>query len=371
MRWVTFISCALAGCVSIPTTFADGLKREDSKQDTVQQSGQLEADAGQRIKVETYSRPKPTKKIPPRYPRRAQRLGQEGWAVVHYMVDAQGRTYDWELTEYSGDKSFGKAALEAIKKYKYEPAQFEGRPIDAGSASKITFMLADSGIGAHRKFLWRYKKFISLLKGLNGEPEAKHPMEEAFAALEELGASNLYEDAYINIARAAYYGYHKNPGQTFRALNRAVGHERVSKYLPEATRVALYSRIFWMEVEANFFRSALDTWEILAAAKLAPEVRREMALVVGKIMEISQSNQPVSLEGQINDTYNFVHKLLKQSFYFVDVKGELAELKLHCDRGFAGFRFQPDLRYSVEDGFQDCSLTVIGNPGTTFTLVEI
>ena len=77
------------------------------------------------------------------------------------------------------------------------------------------------------------------------------------------------------------------------------------------------------------------------------------------------------MEGWINDANKFSHKLLKQSFYIVDVKGELAELKLYCDKGFAGFRFQPDLRYSVEDGFQDCSLTVIGNPGTTFTLVEI
>ena len=371
MHFVILISCVLAGCVSIPTAFAEGLKPEDPKQGTVQQSAQVEADAGQRIKVESYSRPKPIKKIPPRYPRKAQRLGQEGWAVVHYMVDAQGSTYDWELTEYSGDKSFGKAALEAIKKYKYEPAQFEGRAIDAGTASKITFALADSGIGAQRRFLLRYNQFMRSLKNLKGEPEAKHPMEEAFAALEELGASNLYEDAYINIARAVYYGYHKNRGLRFRALNRAVGHESVSSYIPQITRVALHSKIFWLEVEANFLRDALDTWEILAEAKLAPEMRREMALAVGKIMKIAQSDQTVSLQGWINDTNNFSHRLLKQSFDIVDVKGELAELKLYCDKGFAGFRFQPDLRYSVEDGFQDCSLTVIGNPGTTFTLVEI
>ncbi|MDB0050908.1 energy transducer TonB [Pseudomonadales bacterium] len=371
MLVVTLVAGILAGCVYTPTAFAEGFKPEEPKQGTVQQSAQLEAEAGQKIKVETYSRPKPIKKIPPRYPRKAQRHGQEGWAVVHYMVDAQGSTYDWELTEYSGDKSFGKAALEAIKKYKYEPAQFEGRAIDAGTASKITFALADSGIGAQRRFLLRYNQFMRSLRNLKEEPEAKPPMEEAFAALEELGASNLYEDAYINIARAAYYGYHKNRGLRFRALNRAVGHESVSSYIPQINRVALHSEIFWLEVEANFLRDALDTWEILAEAKLAPEMRREMELAVGKIMKTAQSDQTVSLQGRINDTNNFSHRLLKQSFDIVDVKGELAELKLYCDKGFAGFRFQPDLRYSVEDGFQDCSLTVIGNPGTIFTLVEI
>ena len=117
--------------------------------------------------------------------------------------------------------------------------------------------------------------------------------------------------------------------------------------------------------------NALDTWETLGEYQLEPEMQQQLKETVDKILGFAQSDQPVSLEGWINDANKFSHKLLKQSFYIVDVKGELAELKLYCDKGFAGFRFQPDLRYSVEDGFQDCSLTVIGNPGTTFTLVEI
>ena len=35
-----------------------------------------------------------------------------------------------------------------------------------------------------------------------------------------------------------------------------------------------------------------------------------------------------------------------------------------------GFRFQQGMQYTVRDDLGNCGLTIIGNPGTTYTLVE-
>ena len=248
MHFVILSSCVLAGCVSIPTAFAEGLKPEDPKQGTVQQSAQLEAEPDQKIEIETYSRPRMIERPNPKYPRSAQKRGREGWAVVQYMVDAQGSTYDWEVIDYSGGKDFGKAALEAAKKYRYEPAQFEGRAIDAGAATKISFALSGGSKGATTRFLKRYKKFMKLLQSVKEGVGDEQKMEEAFSVLEKQGAGNLYEDSFINIARASYHIHHDDQWSGYVALIRAVGHERQSSYLSKATLKSLHTGIFWMQV---------------------------------------------------------------------------------------------------------------------------
>ena len=35
-----------------------------------------------------------------------------------------------------------------------------------------------------------------------------------------------------------------------------------------------------------------------------------------------------------------------------------------------GFRFQQGMQYTVRDDLGNCGLTVLGNPGTTYSLVE-
>ena len=92
--------------------------------------------------------------------------------------------------------------------------------------------------------------------------------------------------------------------------------------------------------------------------------------VVQQIYAIRDGTRTISREGRVFDDSSSWHGLLKKKFGFQDIDGELAELKLHCDKGFVGFRFQEGMQYTVRDNLGNCGLTVIGNPGTTYTLVE-
>ena len=89
-----------------------------------------------------------------------------------------------------------------------------------------------------------------------------------------------------------------------------------------------------------------------------------------QIYAIRDGTGAISREGRVFDDSRSGAQLLKKKFGFQDVDGELAELKLYCDKGYVGFRFQEGMQYTVRDDLGNCGLTIIGNPGTTYTLVE-
>ena len=89
---------------------------------------------------------------------------------------------------------------------------------------------------------------MKLLQSVKEGVGDEQKMEEAFSVLEKQGAGNLYENSFINIARASYHIHHDDQWSGYVALIRAVGHERQSSYLSKATLKSLHTGIFWMQV---------------------------------------------------------------------------------------------------------------------------
>jgi len=60
---------------------------------------------------------------PPRYPRAARRRGAQGTVVLSVYVDAQGRVANLWVFESSGYRVLDSSALEAVKKWSFEPGK--------------------------------------------------------------------------------------------------------------------------------------------------------------------------------------------------------------------------------------------------------
>jgi protein TonB len=60
---------------------------------------------------------------PPRYPRVARRRGAQGTVVLSVYVDAQGRAANLWVFESSGYKVLDNSALDAVKKWSFEPGR--------------------------------------------------------------------------------------------------------------------------------------------------------------------------------------------------------------------------------------------------------
>ncbi|WP_369938089.1 energy transducer TonB [Xanthomonas tesorieronis] len=69
---------------------------------------------------------------PPRYPSAALRRGDSGTVVVRVEVDASGNPGGVALVKRSGSRDLDRAAMEAVRRWRFRPAQQKGQAV-AGS----------------------------------------------------------------------------------------------------------------------------------------------------------------------------------------------------------------------------------------------
>jgi bla regulator protein BlaR1 len=105
------------------------------------------ADA-ERVKDEMpqlFQDPVPVARVNPDYPKRALRMGLEGWVKVRYSVDETGAVVDAVVVESKPRRVFDEAAIDAVSHWQYDPKIEDGVPVQyAGGETTFRFTLADS-----------------------------------------------------------------------------------------------------------------------------------------------------------------------------------------------------------------------------------
>lgn len=85
--------------------------------------------------------PRVLKSSEPPYPAVARRMGQEGSVLLRVRVDALGRPEAVEVARTSGYSVLDAAAMDAVRGWRFVPAQAEGRAISAWVTFTVTFRL--------------------------------------------------------------------------------------------------------------------------------------------------------------------------------------------------------------------------------------
>ena len=77
----------------------------------------------------------------PAYPRSALRAGQEGAVMLRIDIDARGVPTDVQVVERSGDRdrAFDRAAIEAARQWRFQPATRNGEPVAATVQLPVEF----------------------------------------------------------------------------------------------------------------------------------------------------------------------------------------------------------------------------------------
>lgn len=318
--------------------------------------------------LEVYQAPSPITMPAPRYPNIAAMRSSEGWVELSFMVSPEGRAYEIYVVENVGDESFVTAAISQVEESEFSPARIGGRPVDGSSRRKVIFELEGEGDGVTRSFGSRYRRFLSILSEA-AQPEAK----EALIELEAAGIHNHYEYAYFNLARYSYALRYGTPIEQMEYLRAALG-ETVSSpnwETPLELGAARESRraLVQLQLLNRYFAEAMDSFELMQIRgdDEGVELFHDAIERLGEF-EANSSAYPVS--GRINETGSWAITLLKTKFYLSDIDGTIEELKLRCETDYVFFDFDPELQYNVSDAAGECGLQVIGDPNTTFTLVQ-
>lgn len=89
---------------------------------------------------ENATPPKPLKSNPvPQYPQQARAAGKTATVILKVVVLADGTVADVQVMR--GDEPFSSAAVQTVKKWKYEPAVYQGQPITVYRVVRIPFKL--------------------------------------------------------------------------------------------------------------------------------------------------------------------------------------------------------------------------------------
>ena len=90
------------------------------------------------------SDPVPVVRVNPQYPPRAAERGTEGWVELSFSISTSGTVQDAEVTKSRPGKVFDRAALRAVRRWKYNPKIQDGKPIERhGVTVRLEFKLQD------------------------------------------------------------------------------------------------------------------------------------------------------------------------------------------------------------------------------------
>jgi protein TonB len=82
----------------------------------------------------------------PDYPESARREGREGLVLLRVLVDDQGRSKKVEIHKSSDSEILDRAAVEAIKRWRFHPARYGDKPVESWLRIPIEFRLADANV---------------------------------------------------------------------------------------------------------------------------------------------------------------------------------------------------------------------------------
>ena len=85
-----------------------------------------------------------TRYVPPEYPDRALNDRISGSVTVQYVVDERGYTKDVQVVDSTPKGVFDRAAVDAIRRWRYRPAKYNGRPVEVPVRTRIRFELPNS-----------------------------------------------------------------------------------------------------------------------------------------------------------------------------------------------------------------------------------
>ena len=84
----------------------------------------------------------PMVRVNPQYPISAAERGIEGWVLVRFSITTSGTVKDAKVIDAKPSAIFNRAALRAIRKWKYKPKIVDGKPVERrGVTVRLNFEL--------------------------------------------------------------------------------------------------------------------------------------------------------------------------------------------------------------------------------------
>lgn len=342
--------------------FAAKAAAADRRISTVKQPEKLEA-------IGSYIEASPSKdhpNIPPNYPLGAEISEKEGWVILSFCVKIDGSVDDLVIDESSRVPQFERAALNAVRQYRYTPAMHDGEPIEqCGLLLRIDFAIHFLPRGARSSFRHAYDK---ARKALDDKSYG-----EARSLIEAIRPWNNYEGAYAAVLRMRIAAIDGDEDEVLDELREAL---RFNKVLEHPMERDLQRLRLSYQLKAQKYSEALAQFDALERNKFQFNAMELSAR--NRLEAMLQSERPIATPGKLkhqsrlpDDLASWHVGLLRRDFQFDGLVGTFDRFELRC--AFKRFvaKVNDTSTWKVPASWGDCSLYVFGNEGATLRIVEL
>ena len=305
------------------------------------------------------------------YPSTAARMGAEGWVLLNFMVDSNGKTFEPAVVASAGLEVFHKSALRALNRTKWNPATIDGRAIEGGASFLYRYAMEDSEKAVTRVFKRQYEDLGELFKS-----GAKDDAETLLASMNERGSLNNYENALLALSNFNYFrifedGSDENQIDSLRvALNYESYSEDIVEgggYLPEDLRESARRQLLMLLSNTKKYAEALNVYYLLRESGADVEV---FGAMVEQIHQLAGDSSEYSVKGETDKNGLWDIQLFKSGLYIDNLGNSISEFRLRCDKKYQFFTFQEGVDYQIPASWGSCNLEVLAAADIEFEVVQ-
>ncbi len=307
----------------------------------------------------------------PSYPLRELHEWTEGWVDLRYTVTADGTVKDVVVDQQMGRGDFAKHTVRWMERCAFEPAKRNGKAVEArNQTQRIYFIMESSNRGASPDIIRRLRAVDDLLE--------QGKADEAMGKLDELSQDSryLYEMVHTMARRALAMAVGGKPDlailylQQIRYSDRYLGLREQAWVRRLTLRIALSLALYHDAIDAAEKITDLGSRDgdeafIAALDRMKAAVREPTPFTVeGRIPsecrpEICSAEQP-----------SWRYRPVRRTISLTDIKGELDRVEARCDARTFTAKAEPDVTWTIPASWGECTVSIIGTPGSTFSIID-
>ncbi|MDG5497733.1 TonB family protein [Niveispirillum sp. BGYR6] len=306
------------------------------------------------------------------YPSKLLAQSREGWVDLRFTMKADGSLSDIEVVNVFGDPAFGKAAQEALASCRYEqPEQIAPKGTEVNNLRKRYFFAEEPfDKGSTRKVHEQLDEAYKRLK--NGDITGS----ENILAQAEKDSKYIYEYNHLIILRAELASARNDDGLALLYINSVA---RNRNQIKPREYDQLLRLMLKLEIkEGRFVSAERIVQEITQGEPL--EVDKTLLAQFAALKDVVTAGQPLSIDGQIPlnchpafcepGKTNWFYTPYNRTVSLADIQGELSKVLFRCDRKTMIFEAQAGITWTIPKSWGQCTVYVLGNPGTRFKLID-
>jgi TonB family protein len=308
----------------------------------------------------------------PEYPPNELRRQREGWVRLSYVVTNEGAVVDPIIEDSSGSREFERSALSAVRKLLYNPATWNGEPVEqCFTSTMVTFSTGDADITMSGAFNRRYREINRLL--------ASHDLEAAQQLIDDAFRNfrlNVADLARLWMLRGTYAQAVGDDELQLGSFRKAVANG--GKWISDGVYRRLMTSIISLELSAGDYSSALGNYAALVEKNgdgaIPSSMQRAFVRVRKQIdtAEILAVPARLTADRQCDDCpADWQYETLRRKLSISKIRGSLDNIEIRCEWQRVVHEARSDVTWTLPEEWGKCRIIVSGDKGTTFDLHEI